>query len=68
MLGNIILNNKLRLNMDMFHYEDGDHIVYKNRFIISTNYPEYNMERTSVYNSLNTKRYDELWNNKNIYL
>jgi mannosyltransferase OCH1-like enzyme len=67
MLGNLILNNKLLLNIDMFHYTKGGYIVYKNRFIISTEYPEYNNERKSTYNSINTKRYDALWFERNIY-
>ena len=67
MLGNLILNNKLPLNIDMFHYNKGGYIVYKNRFVISTEYPEYNSERTSTYNLINTKRYDALWIERNIY-
>lgn len=67
MLGNLILNHKIRLNIDMIHYEDGGYIIYRNRFVISTEYPEYNSERTSTYNSINTKRYDALWFDKNIY-
>jgi mannosyltransferase OCH1-like enzyme len=67
MLGNLILNNKLKLNIDMVHYKNGGFIIYKNRFVISTEYPEYNSERLSTYNSINTKRYDALWNDKNIY-
>lgn len=67
MLGNLILNNKLKLNIDMFHYMDGGYIIYKDRFVISTEYPEYNNERLTTYNAINTKRYDALWNEKNIY-
>jgi len=67
MLGNLILNNKLKVNVDLNHYEDGGYIIYKNRFIISTEYTEYNSERLSTYNSINTKRYDVLWNDKKIY-
>lgn len=67
MLGKLILRNSLKMNIDMDHYEDGGYIIYKNRFIISTEYPEYNDERTSTYNSINTKRYDGLWNDRNIY-
>lgn len=67
MLGNLILNNKLKVNIDLIHYEDGGFIIYKNRFIISTEYPEYNTERSSVYNSIKTKRYNVLWEEKKIY-
>jgi len=67
MLGNIILRRRLRANIDMVHYENGGYIIYKNRFVISTEYPEYNTERSNVYNKLNKKRYDIMWNEKNIY-
>ena len=67
MLGNLTLNNKLKLNIDLNHYQDGGYIIYKNRFVISTEYPDYNSERSSTYNSINIKRYDILWNERNIY-
>ena len=60
MLGNLILNNKIKLNIDLSHYDGGGYIIYKNRFVISTEYPEYNSERTF-------KRYDVLWNERNVY-
>ena len=67
MLGSLIINNNLNVNIDMIHYEGGGYIIYKNTFVISTEYPEYNNERTNTYNSINTKRYDKLWENRNIY-
>jgi mannosyltransferase OCH1-like enzyme len=67
LLGNIIVNNKLQVNVDMTHYEGGGYIIYKNRFVISTEYPEYNHERTTTYNNMSTKRYDQLWNERKIY-
>ena len=67
MLGKIILRNKLTPNIDLNHYQDGGYIIYKNRFIMSTEYPEYNTERSNLYNSINTKRYDTLWNERKIY-
>ena len=67
MLGNLFLNNRLKANIDMTHYEKGGFIIFKNRFVISTEYPEYNSERTNTYNSINTKRYDALWFEKKIY-
>jgi len=67
LLGNIIISNKLQINVDLTHYEGGGYIIYKNRFIISTEYPEYNHERTTTYNNINTKRYDQLWNERKIY-
>ena len=67
MLCKIILRNKLTPNIDLNHYQDGGYIIYKNRFIMSTEYPEYNTERSNLYNSINTKRYDTLWNERKIY-
>ena len=67
MLGSLIINNNLKINVDMRHYDDGGYIIYKNRFVISTEYPEYNTERTKSYNGINTKRYDKLWENRTIY-
>jgi mannosyltransferase OCH1-like enzyme len=67
MLGNIILRRKLRTNIDMAHYEKGGYIIYKNRFVISTDYKDYNKERTQMNDTKNLKRYDILWNEKNIY-
>ena len=67
MLGRIILKNKLKPNIDLIHHQDGGYIIYKNRFIMSTEYPEYNTERSNLYNSINTKRYDVLWNERTIY-
>ena len=67
MLGKIILKNKLKPHIDLYHFSGGGYIIFKNRFIISTEYPEYNTERTQTYNSSNTKRYDILWNERKIY-
>lgn len=67
MLGDIIIEKKLNLNIDMKHYIDGGFIMYKNRFVISTEYPEYNLERTATYNVIHTKRYDALWKERRIY-
>ena len=49
-------------------YNGGGYIIYKNRFVISTEYPEYNNERTNAYNKINTKRYDKLWHENAIYV
>ena len=67
MLGNIILRRKLRTNIDMTHYEKGGYIIYKNRFVISTEYPEYNKERSEAYSSTKIKRYDIMWRERKIY-
>ena len=67
LLGNIILQNKLKLNIDMKHYDDGGYIIYKNRFIISTEYNEYSKERNDMFIVSNLQHYSEMWHNKNIY-
>ena len=67
MLGGLIIENTLAINIDLTHYSEGGYVIYKNRFVLSTEYPEYNTERTQTYNSLNTKRYDILWKERKIY-
>ena len=67
LLGNIILKNNLKLNIDMNHYNEGGYIIYKNRFIISTEYDEYNSERKQMYENKNLKRYNIMWNERKIY-
>lgn len=67
MLGSVIINNKLLVNCDMEHYINGGYIIYKNVFVISTEYPEYNNERNSEYKKINKNRYDKMWLDKNIY-
>ena len=67
LLGKIILKNKLKLNIDMKHHDEGGYIIYKNRFVISTEYDEYNLERMKIYEKMNLKRYSNMWNEKNIY-
>jgi mannosyltransferase OCH1-like enzyme len=67
MLGKLIINNRYRLNVDMTHYKHGGYIIYKNIFIISTEYPEYDNERKTLYSKIKTKRYDILWNQREIY-
>jgi hypothetical protein len=61
LLGNIILKNKIRPNIDMIHHKDGGYIIYKKNFIVSTEYPEYNTERVHI------KRYDRWWDERKIY-
>jgi mannosyltransferase OCH1-like enzyme len=67
LLGKIILQNKLKLNIDMRHHDDGGYIIYKNRFIISTEYDEYDLEITKTYDKMNVKKYNTMWHEKNIY-
>ena len=67
MLGKIVLNNNLLDKVDMKFYKDGGYIIYKNRFVISTEYPEYRHEQQELYNNLHTKKYGQLWDEKSIY-
>ena len=67
MLGSVIINNNLRVNIDMKHYKKGGFIIYKNIFVISTEYPEYDKERSRQYNQINKQRYDKMWLDRNIY-
>jgi len=67
MMGSVIVNNNLAANIDMVHYDGGGYVIYKNRFVISTEYPEYENERKLQNNKNNTKRYDKLWEKKTIY-
>ena len=67
MLGAVMFNNKLGVNLDMIHYDGGGYIIYKNVFVISTEYPQYNDERNVQNNKINKKRYDKMWEERNIY-
>ena len=67
MLGAVMINNKQGINIDITHYDGGGYIIYKNVFIISTEYPEYNDERVLQNNKINKKRYDKMWEERNIY-
>ena len=68
LLGSVIMGNKLKVNYDMKDYEHGGYIIYKNRFVISTEYPEYTSERTSEYSKINKSRYDKMWYERNVYI
>ena len=67
MLGNLIIKRNSRVNIDLTHFIDGGYIIYKNRFIISTTYNEYENERKDTYVKINTQRYDKLWSSRKIY-
>ena len=67
MLGQVLLNNKALKNIDMKFHNDGKFIIYKNRFVISTEYPEYRHEQQELYNNLHTKKYGQLWDERAIY-
>jgi hypothetical protein len=61
------MRNKLIINYDMKHYEKGGYIIYKNIFVISTEYSEYDKERSIQYNEINKQRYDKMWVDRNVY-
>jgi mannosyltransferase OCH1-like enzyme len=68
MLFDVFFMQKQKMNIDMQHLDpQGGFIVYKNILVISTEYPEYNDERTNTCNNLNKKRYDALWHERKIY-
>jgi hypothetical protein len=67
LLGDVAIKNRFSVNIDLKHYKHGGYIIYKNRFIVSTEYPEYDSERRSTYNNINIKRYDQLWEERAIY-
>jgi mannosyltransferase OCH1-like enzyme len=67
LLGKIILNNRIRQPIDLYHYSQGGYIIFKNKFIISTEYPEYNKERGQLHNKTKTKYYAQSWNDRHIY-
>jgi mannosyltransferase OCH1-like enzyme len=67
MLGSVIINNKIGVNVDMNHHNEGGYVIYKNVFVISTEYPEYNYERNLQNNQINKKVYNEMWKNRTIY-
>ena len=67
LLGEVAIRNRFSVNIDLKHYKHGGYIIYKNRFIISTEYPEYDNERRTTYNNINIKRYDQLWDERAVY-
>jgi hypothetical protein len=68
MLGNLVLNMNVLDKVDMEFHQNGSFIIYKNRFVISTDYPEYRREQQESFQKLNTKKYGDLWDEKAIYL
>jgi len=55
------------VNIDLKHNTNGGFIIYKNNFIISTEYSDYNKERSELNNEIKKARYDILWNKRVIY-
>jgi mannosyltransferase OCH1-like enzyme len=66
MLGDIIENNNIKLNIDLLNY-DNSYMLFKNRFVISIRYPEYFDEKNESYKTINKKHYDYHWKEKNVY-
>jgi hypothetical protein len=67
MLSEVLLNNNLNINIDLFHHEDNKYLVYKNRFVISIIYDGYQDEQNQLYTSISKKKYHDFWNEKKIY-
>lgn len=61
------LANKLGITCTLYHLKGGEFITQYDKPIISTNFPEYNTIRRSVYAIKKTSRYNILWNNRKIY-
>ena len=64
----VAFQNKYNVNLDLVHFVDGGYILYKNYFVFSTEYPEYDAERNESFQHLQTKRYDKLWHERTIYM
>jgi mannosyltransferase OCH1-like enzyme len=67
MLSEVLLNNNLNINIDLFHHDENKYLVYKNRFVISVVYDGYKEERENSYKLIKKKYYGDFWNEKNIY-
>ena len=67
MLGKLILQNKFRINTDMYHYKNGGFIIYKNCKVISTGYSTYSQERKKDNLINNKNHYAQLWRERKIY-
>lgn len=61
------LANKLGITTELYHLNSGEFIMQQNSKIISLIFPEYDPIRQSVYRHKKTKRYNLLWENKQIY-
>jgi len=57
----------MKVNVDMVYHKGGKYVLYKNRRVLSTDYPEYNTERVNTYNKIRVKHYDAMWKDKKIY-
>jgi mannosyltransferase OCH1-like enzyme len=71
LLGNIIIKKKYHLIIDLIHIRSTDdkdgYILYNGHRIMKTEYAQYFKERTTCYDKINTKRYTDLWKEKDVY-
>ena len=70
LLGETIIQKKYQLPIDLIHKRNNNNdgfIIYNEKIIMRTEYPEYFKERTECYKKIHTKRYKQLWDEKNIY-
>jgi len=68
LLGSVAIRNNFKgVNIDLIHYKGGGYVIYKNRFVLSTNYPEYADEKGETYKNIKKKYYPEMWKERNIY-
>ncbi len=66
LMGKLAIKEK-GINIDLKHYINGGYIVYKNKFVISTEYSEYDKERSELNHKIKKARYHILWSKKAIY-
>ena len=62
-----LANKEKNINVDLIHYIHGGFLLYKDKFVVSTEYPGYDLERSQTYNKLKTARYNILWDKRQIY-
>ena len=55
------------MNIDLFHYIKGGYVIYKNKFVFSTSYPEYEKERKLSYDLIHKKHYTQMWSERKVY-
>jgi mannosyltransferase OCH1-like enzyme len=72
MLSKLFLETKQKgidpnLNIDIYHYYDSTGLVYRDRFIMSLEYPEYRKEQEELNTKINKKNYTNYWLERNIY-
>lgn len=73
MLSELIQEIKMKganpnLNIDIHHYYDSTGLVYRDKFIISLQYPEYRNDQLELYKKINKKNYTYYWFEGTIYM